>query len=106
MGARPASGFAAQFLDMAAAERGAAANTLDAYRRDLDDYLTFLAESGASPPTADVATAREGIDDEARPWRERLRAARMSCLLETLYATGLRVSELVALPRRAAHLRD
>jgi integrase/recombinase XerD len=176
MGARPASGFAAQFLDMAAAERGAAANTLDAYRRDLDDYLTFLADSGASPLTADVATvrawiadlaarglkassaarrlscirqfhkflyaegrrgddptaivegprlgrplpkvlsmdevdrllavAREGIDDEARPWRERLRAARMSCLLETLYATGLRVSELVALPRRAAHLRD
>ena len=33
---------------------------------------------------------------------ERLRAARLACLLEVLYATGLRVSELVALPEAAA----
>src|SRR5271154_2029801 len=32
----------------------------------------------------------------------RLRAMRLYCLLEVLYATGLRVSELVALPRSAA----
>src|SRR4030088_1679420 len=32
----------------------------------------------------------------------RLRALRLYCLLEVLYATGLRVSELVALPRSAA----
>src|SRR5260370_4015511 len=31
----------------------------------------------------------------------RLRALRLYCLLEVLYATGLRVSELVALPRAA-----
>ncbi len=32
----------------------------------------------------------------------RLRAARLACLVELLYATGLRVSELVALPASAA----
>jgi integrase/recombinase XerD len=40
--------------------------------------------------------------DATAPPRERLRAARLACLLETLYATGLRVSELVALPLSAA----
>ncbi|MGA7805953.1 site-specific tyrosine recombinase XerD [Bradyrhizobium sp.] len=38
---------------------------------------------------------------EASPL-QRLRAMRLYCLLEVLYATGLRVSELVALPRSAA----
>src|SRR5579871_4224786 len=33
---------------------------------------------------------------------KQLRAMRLYCLLEVLYATGLRVSELVALPRSAA----
>ena len=34
-----------QFLDMLAAERSAAQNTLEAYRRDLDDFAQFLARS-------------------------------------------------------------
>src|SRR3979490_761732 len=38
---------------------------------------------------------------EASPL-QRLRSLRLYCLLEVLYATGLRVSELVALPRSAA----
>jgi len=47
-----------------------------------------------------LARAREGMKSESKP--DRLRAARLACLLEVLYATGLRVSELVALPEAAA----
>ncbi len=171
-GARHAS----LFLDMLAAERGASKNTLDAYRRDLDDYLAYLKEAGAQPDSAAAATIRgfmasleerglkassaarrlsavrqfhkflyvegyapadptaavsapkrgrvlpkvltidqvdrllqvahEGVTrPEATPG-ERLRAARMACLLELLYATGLRVTELISLPRSAAKTRD
>jgi integrase/recombinase XerD len=49
-----------------------------------------------------LATARAGMSEESRGAPERLRAARLNCLLEVLYATGLRVSELVALPASAA----
>jgi integrase/recombinase XerD len=40
--------------------------------------------------------------DAAAPPPVRLRTARLACLVELLYATGLRVSELVALPVSAA----
>ena len=43
-----------------------------------------------------------GQTDPAAPLPARLRAARLACLVELLYATGLRVSELVALPASAA----
>lgn len=158
------------FLDMLAAERGASVNTLDAYRRDLEDfsaeltakkdsiakadsdalrgYLAKLALRKLAPASVarrlsairqlyrflysenhradDPAAVLEGpkrgrslpkvlsvkqVDDlltqarnatQSESKSERLRAARMMCLLEVLYATGLRVSELVALPDSAA----
>jgi len=49
-----------------------------------------------------LAAAHAGANDAARPDAERLRALRLACLLEVLYATGLRVSELIALPAAAA----
>jgi integrase/recombinase XerD len=159
------------FLEMIAAERGAAKNTLEAYSRDLADYRAFLggrtrnladavtddvrayladlsgrgfqASSAArrlsalrqlhkflyaegyrgDDPTTVISgpkqgrglpkvlsiaevdrllsTASEGVGDGKRPFRDRLASARMSALLELLYATGLRVSELMALPANA-----
>jgi integrase/recombinase XerD len=158
------------YLDMLAAERGAGANTLGAYERDLEDlsgflkntrrsvatartddlraYLAELSGRGLQPATAarrlsairqlyrflyaeghrsdDPAAVLEGpkrqralpkilsiaeVDrllaaasrpEPAAPLALRLRAARLACLLEILYATGLRVSELIALPITAA----
>ena len=49
-----------------------------------------------------LARARAGAEDATQPMTQRLRAARLLCLLEVVYATGLRVSELVALPASAA----
>src|SRR5262252_569312 len=160
------------FLDMMAAERGGAVNTLEAYSRDLDDltgylatrkrtvlsattvdlrgYLATLADRGfaassvarrlsairqlyrflcvegyrTDDPAAVIegpkrgrplpkvlsiaevdrllATAHGAAADAARSEAERSRALRLACLLEVLYATGLRVSELIALPAAAA----
>jgi integrase/recombinase XerD len=158
------------FLDMLASERGASANTLEAYRRDLEDFAADMAAAGSTVMAANtedlrghlgrlarrelaaasvarrlsairqlyrflyaeghrgddpaaviegpkrgrslpkilsvqqvddlLAQAHNGLRAERMP--ERLRAARLACLLELLYATGLRVSELVALPESAA----
>ena len=57
---RPASRAAiADFLEMLAAERGAAKNTLDAYARDLGDYVLGLARRGRDPMTATIQDIRD-----------------------------------------------
>lgn len=155
------------FLEMQAAERGAAANTIAAYRSDLDHFLRFLAAAGKAlgavergdiggyqrqlaragmaastrarrlsavrqlfkflaadglvaddpaqgisgpkrsrtlPKTLSVVEVDRLIEaarkrTETAHGRDRLRALRLHALIEVLYATGLRVSELVSLPR-------
>jgi integrase/recombinase XerD len=116
------------FLDMLAAERGAGkgfaaasvARQLSAIRqlyrflyaegRRGDDPAAIVEGPKRGRPLPKVlsiaevdrllSAAREGSKSESLS--ERLRAARLTCLLELVYATGLRVSELVALPASAA----
>ena len=70
-----------RFLEMLAAERGAARNTLAAYRGDLEDCADFLARRGAALERAS--------DDDVRAWLRhqadcgmapRTQARRLSCL--------------------------
>lgn len=157
------------FLEMMAAERGAADNTLTSYRRDLDDaahfiktharrdlagatqadldaYLASMSSAGFAAtsqarhlsclrqfyrflyqegqrdddPTSQIRSptkakslpktlsqddvgdlleaARNGVDSAGKSWKMQFHALRMHALVELIYATGLRVSELVTLP--------
>ncbi|MDP6805543.1 MAG: tyrosine recombinase [Rhodospirillales bacterium] len=150
------------FLEMMAAERGAAANTVDSYRRDLHDFTRFmvtrrraiedadarllrlylerLSRGGMTPATIArrlsalaqffgflVADGRRDDDPMStldRPRqsrglpkplsepevtslltaahrREDAKGLRLAALVEILYATGLRATELISLPLSA-----
>jgi integrase/recombinase XerD len=47
------------FLEMMAAERGAARNTLESYRRDLEDYAAFIDRRKSTLRSADAALIRD-----------------------------------------------
>ena len=51
-------GAAESFLEMMAVERGASRHTIDAYRRDLDDYQRYLTRQNADSATADSSLIR------------------------------------------------
>jgi len=53
-----------------------------------------------------LATAREGLNRRAKTPAETLAAARINALVELLYGSGLRVSELLALPASAARAKS
>jgi integrase/recombinase XerD len=106
------------------AERGLAASSVARRLSAIRQLYRFLYSEGhrSDDPAAAIEGPRRGrslpkvlsvrqVDDllaraeagvNAGSLAERLRAARLRCLLEVLYATGLRVSELVALPLTAA----
>jgi integrase/recombinase XerD len=86
----------------------------EGYRRDDPTLVIEAPRRGKAPPkilTIDevdrlIATAREGLDSAERPLRERLAASRMAALIELIYASGLRVSEVLSLPKSAARARE
>ncbi|HEX2999389.1 MAG TPA: site-specific integrase, partial [Armatimonadota bacterium] len=53
--ATPLALAAADFLRSLTAERGLSANTVAAYRRDLDQFILFIERDGAKPPQAVTA---------------------------------------------------
>jgi len=88
---------AESFLEMLAAERGAAANTRDAYRRDLDDCGDFLARRGKSLEDGLEADLRAYLVNQAAiGMAPRTQARRLSCLRQFyrfLFAEGVRADD-------------
>jgi len=99
------------FLEMMSAERGAAVNTLDAYRRDLDDASMVLAGLGTTLGRAQAADIRAFIGDlAARGFSPASQARRLSALRQFykfLHAEGLREDDptgVVDSPRKSRSL--
>ncbi len=96
---------------MMSAERGAAVNTLDSYRRDLEDYGQFLAKQGSGFERASVEAVRAYLNDlETRGFAARSAARRLSALRQMhrfLVSEGVRDDDptgIIEGPRRPARL--
>src|SRR6059058_6041353 len=69
------------FLDMLAAEQGAGDNTLDAYRRDLDDFSNFLSQAELGFADAGTEALRDYLADlHARGFKSSSVARRLSAM--------------------------
>ena len=95
---------------MLVAERGAARLTIDAYRRDLDDYEDFLLRRGATPLGADADAVRAYLGHLTGRFAASTCARRLSCLRQFhkfLFADEVRGDDPTATidsPRRQAPL--
>ena len=81
------------FLDMLAAERGAAANTLAAYRRDLSDFAAALAGRGGSLTTASNEQVRAYLQTLSRRGLVAASVARRLSAIRQLFNPCLRLIE-------------
>ena len=69
------------FLDMLAAEQGAGDNTLDAYRRDLEDFSEFLSRDGHGFAGVETQALRDYLADlDARGFKSSSVARRLSSM--------------------------
>src|SRR3954471_8882934 len=72
---------ASLFLDMLAAEQGAGDNTLDAYRRDLEDFSNFLCQAELGFADAGTEALRDYLADlDARGFKSSSVARRLSAM--------------------------
>ncbi len=98
------------FLEMLAAERGAARLTIDAYRRDLTDFAGFATGHGRAIADADAETVRGYLSHLATRMAPGTSARRLSCLRQFyrfLFAEDLRADDPTATidsPRRSKPL--
>jgi integrase/recombinase XerD len=85
------------FLEMMSAERGAAQNTLESYRRDLEDAAAFTATAGLQLTLAEPAIIRSYLDDIAgRGFAATSQARRLSALRQFfrfLYTENIRTDD-------------
>ena len=84
------------FLDMMSAERGAGANTLAAYGRDLADFAGSLASKGADPAKASRSEIQAFLAALAATTATSTQARKLSALRQFygfLYAEGIRADD-------------